>query len=153
MMLRPDHPGNSMSDFAPITLRAVDNNNKKLFQYSVPFQLKISARQVLEHAFVLAQTLPNPDPFTYTIQYFGYSESSQFPGYLGYEIESIGILANNSHFFWDLLVDGVSSPSGADTTYPNPGATVLWQYTAIPATPTALSKRATVIQSRRTARS
>jgi hypothetical protein len=144
---------NSMSDFAPITLRAIDNNNTQLFQYSVPFQLKISAREVLEHAFILAQTSPNPDPFIYTLQYFGYSESPQFPGYLGYEIESIGSLSNNSQFFWDLLVDGVSSSSGADTTYPNPGATVLWQYTPIPVGPAALSKRATVIQSRRAGRS
>jgi|SRR5271166_908769 len=138
------------STFSPITLRAIDNNNKQLFEYSVPFSLGITARQVLEHAFVLGQTPGNVDPFVYTLEYFGYSESTQFPGYLGYEIESIAGLANSKQLFWDLLVDGVSSSSGADTTYPNPGSTVLWQYSAIPATHNAFK---TVIQSRRAARS
>lgn len=142
-----------MPNLAPITVRATDNSNKQLFEYSVPFEFGINARQVLEQAFVIGQAPGQPDPFVYTLEYFGYSESAQFPGYLGYEIESIGGLANDAKFFWDLLVDGISSPSGADTTYPNPGATVLWQYTAIPPTPTDLSKRANLIQRRHGARS
>ena len=141
------------SHFSPIKLRVVDNNEKQLFEYSVPFYPGITARQVLEQAFVLGQTPGNFDPFVYTLEYFGYSEAAQFPGYLGYEVESIGGLANNKQFFWDLLVNDVSSFNGADTTYPNPGATVLWRYTAIPVTPDMLSSRATVIQSRRAVRS
>jgi hypothetical protein len=142
-----------MLSFSPITLRVIDSNNNQLFEYVVPFRIGINARQVLEEAFALAQTSAAPDPFVFTIEYFGYSESTAFPGYLGYEIESIGGLANSGQFYWDLLVNGVPSTSGADTTYPNPGAVVLWQYTPIPAAPSALGNRAAVIQSRRTARS
>lgn len=87
----------------------------------------MSAKQLLERAFVLAQSAEKADPFLYTIEYFGYSQSAQFPGYLGYEIESVAGLPNNAQFFWDLMLDGVSSTSGADTTVPNPDGTVVWQ--------------------------
>jgi hypothetical protein len=143
----------TMPDYLPITLRAVDNEGQIRFEYSVPFDFGISVKQLLERAFVLAQTSAKADPFVYTIEYFGYSQSSQFPGYLGYEIESIAELPNNAQFYWDLLLDGVSASSGADTTYPNPGGTVLWQYTAIPAEPSALPPRTATIQSRRSTRS
>jgi Domain of unknown function (DUF4430) len=141
-----------MSDFSPITVSAVDNQRNKLFEYSVPFRFEITARQVLECAFVLAQTSAQPDPFVFTLEYFGYSESQQYPGYLGYEIESIGQLANTASFYWDLLVDGVPSSHGADTTFPGPGSTVTWQYTAIPPLSGAVSPRASAIQSRRAQR-
>lgn len=139
-----------MNGYAPITVQANDNNNNTLFQIAVPFEFEINARQLLERAFVNAQTPDNPDPFLYTIEYFGYSESSQFPGYLGYEVESIAGLPNNDSFFWDLMVNGISSQSGADTTFPNPGATVLWQYTST--TPAKLSARTSAIKNRRRAR-
>jgi len=142
-----------MSHFAPITLRAIDSDNKLLFEYVVAFRMGISARQVLEEAFVLAQTSTAPDPFIFTLEFFGYSEAAQFPGFLGYEIESIGTFANNEQFFWDLLIDGVPSTSGADTTYPNPGSTVLWQYTPVSNVQAVVNKRAVIIQSRRSARS
>ena len=114
-----------MPDYAPITLRAVDDKGNLLFEYVVPFEFGISAKQLLERAFVLGQAAGKADPFLYTIEYFGYSESAQFPGYLGYEIESISRLPNNGQYFWDLMLDGVSSTSGADTTFPNPGGTIL----------------------------
>lgn len=136
-----------MSDFAPITLRVIDNTGTSLFQYSVPFEPQITAREVLEYAFVIAQTSPTPDPFAFTLKFYGYSESAQFPGYLGYEIESINNLENNAQCYWDLLVDGTTSSSGADTTYPHPGATILWQYTPIPAPQAALSRRAALVRS------
>src|SRR5271155_405096 len=108
-----------MPSFSPITLRAIDSNNSQLFEYVVPFRIGITARQVLEEAFALNQTSATPDPFVFTLEYFGYSESAPFPGYLGYEIESIAGLANIAgKFYWDLLVNGVPSSSGADTTYP-----------------------------------
>src|SRR5580693_5908353 len=141
-----------MNDFSPIALSVVDEKGAVLFQFSVPFGFGMTARQVLEQAFVLGQTAAKPDPFVYTLQFFGYSESAQFPGYLGYEIESIGGLMNNSQFFWDLLIDGVSSSSGADTTFPNPGGTITWQYTAIPAPPAVIATRSDVLHSRRAAR-
>ncbi len=138
-----------MSDFSPIALSAVDNLNNTLFQYSVPFRFEITAREALEYAFVLAQTSSTPDPFVFTLQYYGYNESPQFPGYLGYEIESIGQLSNSGAFYWDLLINGVASLQGADTTYPGPGSAVVWQYTPVPATSAALNQRAAAIQGRR----
>ena len=140
-----------MNDYAPITVQANDNNNNVLFQITVPFEFEINARQLLERAFVISQEPDNTDPFLYTVEYFGYSESSQFPGYLGYEIESIASLPNNDSFFWDLIINGISSQTGADTTFPNPGATVLWQYTSTSSA--KLSARASVIKNRRQARS
>jgi hypothetical protein len=140
-----------MGGFSPIVLSVVNDKGTKLFEYSVPFSLGMTARQVLEQAFVLGQTAAQPDPFVYTLQFFGYSESPQFPGYLGYEIESIGGLTNSSQFFWDLLINGVPSSAGADTTYPNPGATVTWQYTAVPVSPAVIATRSDVLHSRRAA--
>lgn len=143
-----------MPEFNPVSLRIVDNHGTELVNSAVPFEPNMSARQVLERAFILAQTPANPDPFVFTLQYYGYSEAAPFPGYLGYEIESFGTkqtgnLPNNAQFYWDLIVDGVSSSSGADTSYPNPGGTVLWQYTPVPAAPAAPSKRLTLVQRRR----
>jgi hypothetical protein len=136
-----------MSTYAPITVRALDNQGHSLFEYAVPFSLEVSARQLLEQAFVLGQSA-TPDPFLFTLEYYGYSESPQYPGYLGYEVESIAGLSNSAQYYWELLVNGVSSSSGADTTYPNPGAIVTWQYAAIPASPSEQSRRATRVQKR-----
>jgi hypothetical protein len=141
-----------MAGFNPITLRAVDNTNKQLFEYSVPFTSEITALQVMEQAFVLAQTHTTSDPFLFTLEYYGYSQSVPYPGYLGYEVESIAGLPSNSQFYWELLVNGVASSSGANTTYPNPGSTVTWQYTAIPSAPANLSRRAELVQKRHAGR-
>lgn len=142
-----------MSGFNPITLRAIDDKNTPLFEYVVPFSMEISARQVLENAFVIGQSATKSDPFLYTLEYYGYSESASYPGYLGYEIESIAGLSNNAEYYWELLINGVASSSGADTTYPNPGATVIWQYAAIPAAADQQTRRATIIQRRYKTRS
>src|SRR5262245_23027587 len=122
-----------MSEYAPITIRAVDDKGQELFNYTVPFEFELDVTEVMERAFVIGQTTGKPDPFLYTVEYFGYSESAQFPGYLGYEIESIARLQSNDQFFWSLLINDVPSSSGADTTYPGPGASVLWKYTPVPA--------------------
>ena len=139
-----------MPDYAPIALQIVDENAAKLIDLSVPFRLEIDVKEVMEAAFVLNQTAAAPDPFLYVVEYYGYSENPQFPGYLGYEIESICGKANNSQFYWSLSTNGVVSLTGADTAYPGPGSTVLWEYT--PVKPEALTPRGKVIQSRRASR-
>jgi hypothetical protein len=141
-----------MPEYAPITIRAIDDKNQELFSYTIPFEIELNVQQVMERAFVIGQTAEKPDPFLYTLEYFGYSESAQFPGYLGYEIESIAQLQSNDQFFWDLLVNDVPSSSGADTTYPSPGATVLWKYTALPAGAHEVPGRVGVVHKRRSAR-
>jgi Domain of unknown function (DUF4430) len=148
-----DTPFTLMSDYSPITLQIVDENASKLIDLPVPFRFEIDVKQVMEAAFVLTQTAAAPDPFLYTVGYYGYSESAQFPGYLGYEIESICGKANNNQFYWALSINGVASSTGADTAYPGPGSTVIWQYTPIPANLEGLTARAKVVQSRRASRS
>jgi hypothetical protein len=53
--------GEIMPNFDPITVRAIDNQNNKLFEYSVPFRFEITAREALENAFALGQRTP-PKP-------------------------------------------------------------------------------------------
>lgn len=141
-----------------IAIQAIDNNGNTIFSYSVPFVLGASVRQVMENAFVLNQMPPpDTDPFLYTLEYYGYSEDPQLPGYLGYEIEGIGntttgILPNNDQYYWELLINNQSSNTGADTTYPGPGSAVLWRYVAMPSNPQGLNARTMVIHARRAGR-
>jgi hypothetical protein len=141
-----------MGDYTPITLQVIDDKGNTLVDMAVPFRVGIDVQQVMESAFVLAQTTATRDPFLYTVEYYGYSEDPQYPGYLGYEIESICSLPTNDLCYWALSVSGIISSAGADTTFPGPGSTVLWKYTPIPANPAKLTARARVVQSRRSAR-
>lgn len=45
------------------------------------------------------RTAEKPDPFKFTLQHYGYSESVQFAGYLGYKIEAISDKANATHHY------------------------------------------------------
>ncbi|MGB8354293.1 MAG: DUF4430 domain-containing protein [Chthoniobacteraceae bacterium] len=143
-----------MADFAPISIKAVDQTGREIFNVSVPFTFEIDVKRLIESAFVLAQQPPpaNPDPFHYTVGYYGFSEDPRFPGYLGYEIETINGLPTNGQFYWQLSVNGVVSTTGADTTLPNPGATVAWNYTPIPQNPADLTSRTQVVHARRSSR-
>ena len=137
-----------MPSYAPIDLSAVDDSGKVLFQYSIPFEFGLSAKQLLERAFVIAQTSSGADRFLYTVEFYGYGQSKTFPGYLGYEIESIAGLKNTPTLYWDLILDSVSSSSGADTTYPKPGGTVLWKYSSIPTDAAKSTARSFAVQNR-----
>ena len=141
-----------MSSYAPITLRVVDDKGQVLFAQLVPFEWELDVKQIMERAFVLAQTTATPDPFLFTVGYFGYSEAARFPGYLGYEIESICGKSTNQQFYWALLINGVLSSEGADSMQPGPGSTVVWQYTPVPAGSQGLAERTMAIHSRRAAR-
>lgn len=68
------------------------------------------------------------------------------------QIESIFGLANNSQFFWELLIDDVPSNEGADSMQPAPGSTVLWQYNPVPQDPTKLAARTRLVHERRVKR-
>ena len=52
-----------MADYAPFTLRIVDDQGKELFSQSVPFEAELDVRGVMERAFILSQTAAAPDPF------------------------------------------------------------------------------------------
>jgi len=141
-----------MADYAPFTLQIVDEQGKQLFCQSVPFEAELDVRGIMERAFVLSQTAAAPDPFFYDLQYFGYSESAQFPGYLGYEVESICGKVNNQQFFWALSINGTLAQEGADSMQPGPGSTVLWTYAPIPASPQQLPARTREVHARRARR-
>ncbi len=139
---------------SPVTIEAFDDNNNQLFSYQVPFTWQVTVQELLEQAYILNQTAAQPDPFLYTLEYFGYSQSAQFPGFLGYELESINGLQTGGNFYWSLSVNGNLSPSGIDTTYPNPGATVTLQFTNFSTAPAhAATQRARTIQDLRLQRS
>jgi hypothetical protein len=118
----------------PITIEAYFENTP-LFSYVVPYTWRVDVQTLMEQAFVSAQTQTNPDPFLYTLEYYGYSQSPQYPGYLGYEVESIQQYVNGTYpYVWMLYVaENAQGPfevsnNGMDTTFPNPGAIVRWQY-------------------------
>jgi hypothetical protein len=145
-----------MTGYAPITLRVLDENGSEMFSQIVPYDWEIDVKELMERAFILSQSSTTPDPLVYTLQYYGYSERAQFPGYLGYEVESIGtgveMKPNNSQFYWQLLIDGLPSQEGADSEQPRPGSTITWQYTPIPPNSDDFSSRTRLIHSRRAKR-
>lgn len=140
-----------MTGFSPINLQIIDENGNQTFSQSVPYEWEMDVKQVMERAFVLSQSPATPDPLVYTLQYYGYSETPQFPGYMGYELESIGTKGNNQEFFWQLLINGNPSQLGADLEQPAPGSTVVWQYTPIPSNPQQMVPRSSVLHARRVA--
>lgn len=138
-----------MSHYAPILLRIVDEQGQEIVRQTVPFEFELDVTDVMERAFVLAQSAQNPDPFVFEVQYYGYSESAQYPGYLGYEIESIQGKTNNQQYYWELKINGAVSQEGADSMQPGPGSEVLWEYTPIAATEQTLAPRAKIVHARR----
>lgn len=136
-----------------ITIKAYDDDNNQLFSYQVGFEFEINVQQLLQLAFVKGQSAGQPDPFGYTLEYYGYSQSTQYPGYLGYELESINTFDADANHYWELAVNGQPSPSGIDTTFPNPGATVTLTYQTVTTKSLAANSRLKAIQERRAARS
>lgn len=118
-----------------------------LFQQTVPFTQGMTVRNVMEQAFLMSQSAATPDPFEYTVTYYGQSQSGF--GFLGYEVESLCHLPNNAQNFWELFVNGVASQTGEDTTYPPAGSNVNWSYTAITAHPAKAKTRVHEVHSRR----
>jgi hypothetical protein len=93
----------------------------------------------MEQAFLISQSGSTPDPFEYTVTYYGQSQSGF--GFLGYEVDSLCHLANNAQSYWELYINNVPSQSGEDSTFPPAGATISWVYTAINPAATAQSPR------------
>ena len=119
-----------------ITLKLVNKISQPALNlsYTVPFTLECTVLRILEKAYVNAQ---KPDlhlhhPFQYMLEYFGYNQSSAFPGFLGYELDSINGVAGDKSHYWKLTVNSVAASTGVSECYPNPGATVELTYTAAP---------------------
>jgi len=138
-----------MPGYAPYTLRVIDEQGQEMFRETVPFEAELDVRGILERAFIIGQAPNRPDPLVYQLQYYGYSESLQFPGYLGYEVERFWSKASNDQFYWELKINGVAAQDGADSMQPLPGSDVTWVYTPTGAATDRLSGRAKIIHARR----
>jgi hypothetical protein len=119
---------------------------------TVNLQSQINARELIEETFVQFQSTQVPDPFLYTIDYYGYSQEGY--GYLGYEIESIGSYVNGANDnYWVLYVNGSAASVGIDSYWvrPNDQVELLYQNFGAVANQDATT-RLQHVQTRRTSR-
>jgi hypothetical protein len=92
---------------------------------TVALQAELTVRELLEAAFVQLQTSAQPDPFVFTIDYYGYDYFQGDTSYLGYFIVSIGTkggqtYASGANSYWELLVNGTPSDVGMDSRLVKP---------------------------------
>jgi hypothetical protein len=141
-----------MKTLAGVTFKIQDERGKVIFTKDVPFEFEMNVIQLMERAFVLAQTVKTPDPFQYTLQYYGYSKTPGFPGYLGYEIEQVNGLPPvdaQSDYYWALWIDNQLCLEGAGTIRPDFGSTVSLRYTKIKGGAANLPARTSAILARK----
>lgn len=143
-----------MSGLGNIHVEALDLNGASIFKYDAPPGSGVTARELLEASFVGLQRTDLRDPFVFTLEFFGYSTDPQFPGYLGYEVESIGRpggtpLSNSTENYWELLMNGQQATEGADALRPLPGSRVTWQFTSMQSQLAGSSVRAKLVKARR----
>jgi hypothetical protein len=94
---------------------------------TVNLQSEISARELMEETYVQLQTAAAPDPFDYTLEYYGYSQAGF--GYLGYEIEDIDGNVNGANgSYWVFNVNGTAASVGIDSYMVQPNDAIELQY-------------------------
>jgi hypothetical protein len=94
-------------------------------------QTEMTARELIEAAFVQLQTDQNPDPFKFTIDYFGYDHYQGITSYLGYFIVSINQYVTGANNYWDLYVNGNPSQVGMDSYLVQPNDQVALKWIAV----------------------
>jgi hypothetical protein len=92
---------------------------------TVSLPAELTVRELIEAAFVQLQTAAQPDPFIFTIDYFGFDYFQGDTSYLGYFIVSIGekggqTYASSAASYWELLVNGTPSDLGMDSRLVKP---------------------------------
>lgn len=92
---------------------------------TVSLQAELTVRELIEAAFIQLQTANQPDPFVFTIDYYGYDYFQGDTSYLGYFIVSIGTkggqtYASSPNSYWELLVNGTPSDVGMDSRLVKP---------------------------------
>jgi Domain of unknown function (DUF4430) len=92
---------------------AIDNSILAPLAISLPAEL--TARELIEAAFIQLQTDAAPDPFKLTLTYYGYDHFQGVTTYLGYFIVSINQYVSDASHYWDLFVNGQTSPVGIDS--------------------------------------
>jgi hypothetical protein len=94
----------------------------------INLQSEMTARELIEAAFVQLQTGATPDPFTITIAYYGYDYYNGVTTYLGYFIVSMSITqgttkkvyASGADSYWELFVSDTMSQEGMDSVLVEP---------------------------------
>jgi len=98
----------------------------------VSLQTEMTARELIEAAFVQLQTDANSDPFTLTIAYYGYDHYEGVTTYLGYFIVSISQGANkfvsDGNNYWELEINGAVSVDGMDSVLVEPNTDEVVQH-------------------------
>lgn len=112
------------------------DNGPTLFNDAVtlPGNARTSLREILELAYNQTETAADPHPFRVYLEYFGYSQTAQYPSlYLGYEIEQIdtykvGNQPDGGYYYWEIKVDDVETDTGIDMTYPAANSSISLTY-------------------------
>jgi hypothetical protein len=106
---------------------------------TINLQAELTVRELIEAAFVQLQTAAQPDPFVFTIDYYGFDYFQGDTSYLGYFIVSIGTkggqtYASGANSYWELPVNNTPSDVGMDSRLvkPNDQVRLEW-YTPPPA--------------------
>jgi len=121
----------------------------------VSLQTEMTARELIEAAFVQLQTDANSDPFTLTIAYYGYDHYEGVTTYLGYFIVSISQGANkfvsDGNNYWELEINGAVSVDGMDSVLVEPNTDVHLKWFSTDTADLQTTHRLRRIQTRQTA--
>src|SRR5260370_8084240 len=104
-----------------ITIK-VDNEELATIN-EIPYKKSMNGQQEMETGYDLHQD----EASNFSLRYFG----SQ----LGYEVTTLDRLSQqigsdaNTYLFWELLINGGFSQHGVDSTFPNDGDDIEWNYT------------------------
>jgi uncharacterized protein DUF4430 len=125
---------------------AIDN---VLTPQAVALQAELTARELVEAVFVQLQTDQNPDPFKFTISYYGYDHYQGVTSYLGYFIVSINQYVTGATNYWDLYVNGKASMVGMDSYLVQPNDQIELKWITVPASGQGVAARVQRVQARR----
>jgi hypothetical protein len=128
---------------------AIDNI---LTPQTVNLQAEVTARELVEATFVQLQTNHNPDPFKFTIDYFGYDHYQGVTSYLGYFIVSINQFVTGASNYWDLYVNGSPSQVGIDSYLVQPNDKIELKWLSVPPNAQGVAAQVQRVQARRVTR-
>lgn len=128
---------------------AIDNILKP---QTIALQSEITARELVERTFVQLQTDQTPDPFKFTIDYFGYDHYQGVTSYLGYFIVSVDKYVSGPAAYWDLYVNGKASQVGMDSYLVQPNDDIELKWISIPTDSQGVGGRVQRVQARRSSR-
>ncbi len=132
-----------------IATLAIDNI---LTPQTISLQAEVTARELVEAAFIQLQTDQNPDPFKFTIDYFGYDHYQGVTSYLGYFIVSINQFVIDTNNYWDLYVNGKPSQVGMDSYLVQPNDQIELKWITVSRNMVGVATRVQRVHARRAAK-